>query len=53
MYWNHTALNADAIFDLWLIETWDVLKWDLRIYINSLLDRLIETWDVLKLSPDC
>ena len=49
MYWNQLRHSPNNIGVPWLIETWDVLKWQgnrKRIRSGS---ELIETWDVLKL----
>ena len=35
---------------MWLIETWDVLKWHKFKFFWIFLYGLIETWDVLKSS---
>ena len=48
MYWNRETFLG-GFYDLWLIETWDVLKFKSIEEKRRKISRLIETWDVLKL----
>ena len=48
MYWNMTPFQNFARYHTGLIETWDVLKYRLSLFVCFFQKRLIETWDVLK-----
>ena len=43
-----TYLKESPKTNISLIETWDVLKFVIRIYTKRFQTCLIETWDVLK-----
>jgi len=47
MYWNSLIAN-NSVHGMRLIETWDVLKWNICKSYSPFQCRLIETWDVLK-----
>ncbi len=47
MYWN-SKRKYTKNKNIWLIETWDVLKWWVWFKESTLPHWLIETWDVLK-----
>ena len=48
MYWNTCITIPTFRANIWLIETWDVLKYSCIDEILKGANGLIETWDVLK-----